>query len=422
MKTTRPWAMVPGLLAVLLVALAGVGQGQLGIGGPGEGVKLALLRLPAVQKELKLTDKQKTAIDGLADRTKAARKEVDAASKGQEKAKGEAIPKDMPDPARDAREAALAELEASAEGSLRKLLDADQRSRLAEIALQAEGPRAFLRPEVIRALDIDDAQLDQIREILGAVREQQDQAKAIQKRSAELGTAGLEKVAKEQQKAQLRGAAYRVGRRAMAEIGKILSKKQKDKYTRMLGEQFDLAGLTDPEGRKLFNESADLASALLRMPPVREELKLTDDQKAALDRDEPASRVLKPAQRSRLSQIALQSEGPAAFLRPEVVRSLKLDDEQVARIEEILTGLGDARRQLRDARKQADEARKEQAKEEMESASDRLGKGVMSRIAAVLTRAQRESFRKQLGEPFDLTRLRGAAGQPAPKGEPPAPK
>jgi hypothetical protein len=62
MKDMRPWAMTPGLAGVLLFALAGIGQGQLGIGGPGEGIKLALLRLPAVQKELGLTAKQKAVI------------------------------------------------------------------------------------------------------------------------------------------------------------------------------------------------------------------------------------------------------------------------------------------------------------------------------------------------------------------------
>ena len=435
MKKMRPWAMAPGLIGVLLVAFAGIGQGQLGIGEPGEGVKLALLRLPAVQKELKLTETQKAEVARLGDETKAAKKEVDSASKGQDKAKGEPIPKGQPDPARDA---AFADLESRAEASLRKLLDAGQRARLSEIALQAEGPRAFLKPELIRALDLIDDQVEQIQGILGAVQEQQEQAKAIQKRSAELGTIALEKVAKEQQKAQFRGIALKVGKKAMSEIGKVLSKKQKDKYTKMLGEPFDLAGLTDPRGRKIFDDSADMASTLLKMPAIREELKLTDEQKAALDRDEPATKILKPIQRARLAQIALQSEGPAAFTRPEIIRSLKLDDEQVERIGEILNGLGDARRQLRDARKEADEARKaagepdpdpvvektrkEQEKEKMRTAADQLGRGVMPRIAAVLSRAQREAFRKQLGEPFDFAKLRGPGGQAVAKDAPPSPK
>jgi hypothetical protein len=427
MKARRTWALTPGLVGVLLLALAGIGQGQLGIGGPGEGLKLGLLRLPAVQKELELTAKQKGEIARLGEETKAAKKEVDSATKGQEKAKGEAIPKGFPDPAKEARDSALAELESRAETSLRKLLDAKQRARLAEIALQVEGPQAFLRPEIIQPLGIDEFQLEQIQNILGSVRERQDQAKAVQKRSAELGTMALEKVSKEQQKIQSRGIALKMSKRAMSEIGKVLTKSQKAKYTKMLGEPFDLAGVTDAEGRKLFDESADMASMLLKMPAVREELKVTVEQAAALDREEPAAKVLKPAQKTRLAQIALQSEGASAFTRAEVIGSLKINEDQIDQIEEILDGLGDARRQLRDARKQADEARKadgepepdpdvektrkEQAKAEIQTAADQLGKGVMARIAAVLTRAQREAFRKQLGEPFDFSKLKGPGGQ-----------
>jgi LTXXQ motif family protein len=427
MAKMRLWAMAPGLVGVLILAFAGIGQGQLGIGGPGEGVKLALLRLPAVQKELDLTPKQKQEIARIGEDTKAAKKQIDSASKGQEKTKGEAIPKGMPDPARDARDAELAGLEQRAEGSLKKILDTKQRTRLSEISLQVEGPRAFLKPELIQLLDLNDDQVEQIQGILGVVRDQQEQVKAIQKRSAELGNLALEKVSKEQQKSQFRAIALKVDKKGMAEIGKILSKKQRDRYNRLLGEPFNLAGATDEKGRKLFDESADLASVLLKMPPVREELKLTDEQSAALDRDEPAARVLKPAQRTRLDQVALQAEGPSAFTRPDVIRSLKLNDEQLEKIQDILGGLGDARRQIREAKKQADEARKadgdpapdpavektrkEQEKGQMQAAADKLGKGVMSRIASILTRAQRDAFRKRLGEPFDFAKLQGPGAQ-----------
>jgi hypothetical protein len=425
MASKSVWAMLPGL--VLVLAFAGIGQGQLGIGEPGEGVKLALLRLPAVQKELDLTERQKLEVARLGDETKAAKKQVESASKEQAKDKAEEVPKGMPDPAREALEAQFFDLESRADASLKKLLDARQRVRLSEIALQAEGPQAFLKPELIQALDLLEDQLDEIRAILGVVRQQQEQAKAIQKRSADLGTFAVEKVSKEQQKIQARTTALKVGKRAMTEIGKVLSKKQRDKYNKLLGEPFNLAGLVDEKGRRLFDESASLAAMLLKLPPVRQELELSVEQTTALDHDEPAARVLKPSQRIRLDQIALQAEGASAFTRPEVLRSLRLDEEQVDQIEGILAGLGDDRRQLRDARKQADEARKaagdpdadpaiaktrkEQEKEEMWTAADQMGSRVMARISAVLTKAQRASFRKQLGDPFDFTRLRGAAGQ-----------
>ena len=426
MARLHPWAIMPGLIGILIAALAGIGEGQLGIGGPGEGTKLGLLRLPAVRKELKLTPKQAADLTNVASATKEARKAIDAESKAQPKAKPEDNPQGFPDPAREAREAALANLEGKTESDLAKLLDARQRKRLGEIALQVEGARAFAEPELIEKIGLDEFQVEQIREILGVVRQREDQAKATQKRAADLGHFDLEKTTKEQQKVQLRTAALRVGKRAMAEIGQVLTKSQRDRYKKLLGEPFNLAGVVDEKGRKLFDPSADLASSLLDMPAVRKELALTADQAAALDQGEPASKVLKPEQRSRLRQLEIQGEGPAAFIRPDVIRSLNLDEEQVAGIQGILDGLGDARRQLKDARKAADEARKaagdpepepdaektrkDSEKRELRQSVGRLNQGVMSRISALLTRRQREAFRKLSGEPFDFAKIGAKSG------------
>ena len=432
MKPRHPWAIIPGMAAVLILAAAGIGQGQLGIGGPGEGVKLALLRLPAVQKELKLTDPQKREVAKLGEQTKVAKKEIETASKTQEKSRGGPIPKGMPDPLKEAREAQFAELVTVADESLKKLLDAKQRARLSEIALQMEGPRAFVGLELFRALNLSDEQVEEFRNILGGLQEQVDQAKAIQKEAGDLGNLALEKVSKEQQKVQLRTMALKGGKKAMAEIGKLLSKRQRDKYVKMLGEPFALAGLTDEDGQKLFDDSPSLSSRLIQMPAIRAELKVTTEQAEALDRGDAVAKALKPEQRARLDQIELQAEGASAFARASLHRSLRLDGDQVEQIQGFLDGLGDARRQLRESRKQADElrkaqgdpesdpavekTRKEQAKEQMRADADQMGQGVMARIMEVLSKAQRASYRKQLGEPFDLAKLRGEDGKPRPKG------
>jgi len=420
MTKWRSWAIMPGLIGVVLVALAGIGQGQPGIGEPGEGTKLALLRLPAVQKELKLSEKQKSEVARIGSSAKTAKKAIDAESKGKAKTKREDNPEGIANPDAEAREAALAELEGQTEAELRKLLDATQRKRLSEIALQVEGPDAFLKPELIEKLVLEEIQVQAIQEILGGVRQRQEQAKAIQKRSADLGNIALEKTTKEQQKIQFRTLAFKSGKRAMAEIAKVLSKHQRDQYRKLLGEPFDLAGVVDEKGRKLFDPAADLASSLLKMPAVRKELDLTPEQGKALDRSEPASKVLKPDQQARLHQLEIQAEGPAAFDRPDVIRSLGLNEDQIEGIAAVLEGLTDARRQVREARKTADEARKaageadpdpdaskvrkEAEKEQMRSSVDQLNQGVMSRISGLLTRAQREKFRKLLGEPFDFAK------------------
>lgn len=131
-------------------------------------------------------------------------------------------------------------------------------------------------------------------------------------------------------------------------------------------------------------------AALIMMPPVQDELKLTDDQKrsvrelqdrmrkkgedlgksmrakagddpfkagdpvpiatrvgqftsmigqfGALARENDAGilKVLKPAQRKRLDQIALQMEGISALTRPEIVEALGLFEEDEQAIRQIL--------------------------------------------------------------------------------------
>ena len=107
----------------------------------------------------------------------------------------------------------------------------------------------------------------------------------------------------------------------------------------MLGEAFDLARLSGPEGQPLFDDSGDLGGSLLRHPAVQAELKLTAAQRERLARGETAAKVLDSGQEARLRQIALQGEGPAAPIRPEVVRALRLDDEQIEQIQSILDEL-----------------------------------------------------------------------------------
>ena len=66
----------------------------------------------------------------------------------------------------------------------------------------------------------------------------------------------------------------------------------------MLGESFDLAKLTGPEGQPLIDDSAGLAGLLLREPAVQLELKLTNPQKEQLARGARSDKVLdaQPAQ------------------------------------------------------------------------------------------------------------------------------
>jgi Spy/CpxP family protein refolding chaperone len=425
MKRTRLFAVALGMAVVFLSMLAGNGQENLGLAGPGESLRLALLRTSQVQKELKLTEEQKGKIARIGEQTKEFKKQVESAhGKGQEKGKPKAVDpaaKEAERLARDAMNADLAVVERQTDRQINAVLDTQQRARLTQIVLRVKGPSAFLTPELIDALNLGPDQVEMIREILDGMKVAQEQYKESQKRAFELvkgsGDFDLEKIRKEQQKGQTRAYAYKLSKQVMPQIGRVLTRRQREKYNRMIGESFDLAKLTGPEGQPLIDISADLGLSLLRQPAVREELKLTNLQKEQLDQGEPAAKVLDSRQRTRLNQIALQGEGPSALLRPEVVRVLRLSEEQVEQLQAILDDLLSAHQQLRESLKGAAAGiveddperkamRKEQEKAQLRAGSADLRGRTMQRINATLTRRQKEAFATLLGEPFDFARVR----------------
>jgi hypothetical protein len=427
MRGTRLAAITLGVLGVLVSALIGMGEDDLGLAGPGEPLKLTLLRLPAVQKELGMTPEQQAKVNTLSEETKEAKKQIEAASgKGKEKAKQTGPSRDGLGFNPEALAAGLSDLEQQAEKALGKLLDAKQRTRLAQIALRAEGPSAFVRPELIKALNLGEDQIAVVQDILDGQRGANDQYKESLKQAFEL-TKGLgdnpelEKLRKDQQKGMLRTRAYSTSKQAMAQIAKILTRRQRENYNKLLGPPFEFSKLADAKGQPLFGNAPDLATTLLRQPAVRDELKLTDQQKAQLDRGDSPSRVLDTRQSARLNQLAVQSEGPSAFARPDVQKMLRLNEAQIDDINALLEDVRSASQQLHESQKGAAERRrseggpidpaqekerKEQEKEQLRFAATGLRRRVMDQINRLLTRTQKETFTKMLGAPFDFARMK----------------
>ena len=430
MRGTRLMVVAVGAIGVLASALVGIGQDNLGLAGPGEPVKLTLLRLPAVQKELELTPEQLAKINALSDQTKEARKQIEQASgKGQEKAKdagpgGGAAGGVSFNP--EALESGLSDLEQQVGKALGKLLDAKQRTRLAQIALRAEGASAFVKPELIKALNLGPEQVALIQDILNGQRDANDQYKESLKQSFGL-TKGLgdnpelDKLRKDQQKGMFRTRAYSLSKQALAQVATVLSRRQRENYNRLLGPPFEFSKLADAKGQPLFGSGVDLATTLLRQPAIQDELKLTDPQKAQLDKGDSPSKILDSRQRVRLNQLVLQSEGPSAFTRPDVEKALRLNEMQINEINAVLGDVQDASQQLHESQKEAsrrlrdqgapidpalEKTRKEQEKEQLRSAATGLRKRVMDQINRLLTRSQKESYAKMLGEPFDFSRLK----------------
>ena len=257
-------------------------------------------------------------------------------------------------------------------------------------------------------------------------------------------------------------------------------------------------------------------ATLIMMPPIQEELKLTDDQKGKL-RDWQASlrkkgeemgramrekagadpfqggdavpitaritqfttmmdqlggfmkeneaglaRILNPAQRKRLNQVALQMEGIAALTRPEIVEALGMDEEEEQAIRQILaqsrmmqmTSWVGSMVAMRPARrpsapnakadpnanpdpnanantKPADDdpkAKLEREKamrkgfETMRDRTDQIQERTVKEILTVLSRAQRAKFEILLGPPFDPKKLNDLGRPPGRPGTAPATK
>jgi hypothetical protein len=94
--------------------------------------------------------------------------------------------------------------------------------------------------------------------------------------------------------------------------------------------------------------------------------------------------ILTPSQRGRLRQIALQTEGPAAFREPEVVEALQLRPDQRERIRGI-----------------EEEAMFRQVREfRTGNVTESNGASAMHRILTVLTPGQVEGWRELVGAPI----------------------
>jgi hypothetical protein len=144
------------------------------------------------------------------------------------------------------------------------------------------------------------------------------------------------------------------------------------------GQRLRVAELSARAGRRWMEAFGDPA----RLPAPAQRVRIALEQARANEAEVDA--ILTPVQHVRLRQIALQSEGPAAFREPEVVETLGLTPGQRDRIraieEEALFG---QIRELRSGKPVED-----------------TGKAGLGRILAVLTAEQARRWNALVGEPI----------------------
>ncbi|MFO0908073.1 MAG: Spy/CpxP family protein refolding chaperone [Isosphaeraceae bacterium] len=140
-------------------------------------------------------------------------------------------------------------LVARTEEATRKSLTKSQLTRLREIQLQAEGPLALTRPEIQERLNLDEDQVGLIRGIIDEGRNSFREAVSSPMRELrnKPGNPRSATGSKEYQEAAAKGRenATKSRQETMQKIGKVLTRKQRQTFDRLLGEPFDLAAVRE---------------------------------------------------------------------------------------------------------------------------------------------------------------------------------
>jgi hypothetical protein len=108
--------------------------------------------------------------------------------------------------------------------------------------------------------------------------------------------------------------------------------------------------------------------------------------------DQAADELLNAEQKKRMQQISLQVQGSRAFSNAEVVKDLKLTEEQQAKIKTINDGIGKQMGELFQGKKLAPQAFQKKMKEIEKNANDQATK--------LLTSEQSSMWNEMTGTPF----------------------
>ncbi len=212
-------------MAAVAVAQPPGGRGGLrgrtiagGMGG------LGLLRMEQVQKELSLSEQQKTKLQELAEKT---REEARERFSGARDLSQEERRKRFEDMREEMQERAE-----KLQKQITEILKPEQVKRLRQIELQQQGPAALMRPVVAETVGLTDEQKEKLQQIASDTREKmrgifEEMRGGDRERRGERGGEVREKMQQIRQEGE---------KEAMA----ILKPEQKQKLGEMMGEPFEL--------------------------------------------------------------------------------------------------------------------------------------------------------------------------------------
>ncbi len=285
------------MLAAPLASAQGPGGpgGRGGWGGPGGGgtSPTALVQMPVVQDEVKMTDKQKAQIKQIKESADKKRVQVQdnaqkvaTATRLQAAQEAAAITEanggtpvapnangngnngggrggrgNRNDPASQAMRQTMDNFDAEVETALLKAIDAKQRTRVKQIALQAEGAGAFNNPEVIEKLGLSEEQISAIDAIRNDSRQSGRQlfGQLFNNGNNNGGGPGgggpggpgwgrpdpatFQTPEFQAKLKTVEESSKKLDDQTMANVGKALTKAQRTTFNKMIGEKFDVAQL-----------------------------------------------------------------------------------------------------------------------------------------------------------------------------------
>lgn len=212
-------ALIAGLALTSSLSAQGRRPGGFGGGFGGQGGALMLVRSEAVQKEIGVTDDQKAKLVALAEeyQSELQKARTDAGLEGVNF-------REMTEEQRKKSQEVTKTLTDKYTPKLKETLKPEQLERVQQISYQLAGPTAYGDPEVVKALEI--------------TKEQQDKLATIradfQKKQQELFGGGA---------GGGREAFTKLREEQNAEIAKVLTKEQTEKFTKLKGKEFDASTL-----------------------------------------------------------------------------------------------------------------------------------------------------------------------------------
>jgi hypothetical protein len=219
---------------------------------------LALIAMTPVQRELKLTEAQKTKLMKTRDEFNRRRQESRPLLAQGPEAQGVN---------REVLQSWIAMVRAEHLAAVNRILDSGQRARLEQIALQLEGPLALTRPEIAGRINLNPDQVEQIQGLVAQMSASRDQYMDLQLTRFENNTgtggrapgpgarAGSQKPAVSNEQ-ELDSLLERIDqnstamqKNAIRAIGRVLTRRQKAAFNKLLGEPFDTSTLGQGGGK-----------------------------------------------------------------------------------------------------------------------------------------------------------------------------